>query len=938
MLIIPLFALMYASAVAKAQATVIGVITDAITKRPIAGASVVVEGSMLVTRSDTGGAYRLTGVPRGPHVVRATRLGYAPSRVSVLVAAGTMEVHIELARNALSLRRVMVTADPASRARGELGTASVIESEAIRNQMATSLAGVLELVPGVQLTSPGLDGTQQVAFRVVPVSSGGFAPLQSATAQNPSAQQLAAFGTQVVLDGVPVSNNANLQSLGARAELTLPTSAGGGIDLRRIPAATIERVEAIRGIPSARFGDLTHGVVLVDTRAGVFEPLLIGRADANTSELAFAGGRLIRRGQTASLTANFARTVTAPGLRDDSRYRLTAGVAHRLVLGTASFDAAPGLDADAAARARLDTRVDMFRVFEDNVSQAPNADLASYSHDAGLRLVERGLVRLGGATHFAFTTAFEGVAQHSYTQGPRLRPAMPFTDRLTPGRSVGTYIGGTYLARVHVDGAPKHLYARTEVSHELTAMGAMHEVRSGTELRREWTSGAGYQFDMEFPPQVDFNGVQGYDRPRRYDAVPPLVTSALYVDDWMSRAIGGSATLQIQAGLRVDVLHRGRTWFSGARDRVLEPRLNLEFAPVPWLRLRGGAGRLAKTPSLDALYPAPQYNDVVNVNWYANEPAERLAVLTTFVFDPTNPQLGYSVADRAEAGVEMDLGQSGGQLSAVVYRDRETGGVGIRPEPTYLLREHYQLTDSTAGTGRPPSIIEPAISADTVPIIVDRRANNLTLHGSGAEATLTLPELPRIRTRIAIQGSLERSRLANDGVEFATTFGDFQLDEQRQRAPYWLGATRTGTLALLTTRLIHHEPAIGLVVTGTIQHTLRQTLQDEGAADTLGWAGYVTRAGTLTPVPPERRADAVYSDLRIARSGLLLQAQRGPVDWITSVQVSKSLPGSGRLSFYAFNALDKVGTYGTREVATLLYPPRRFGLEVSMPVPLGARQ
>ena len=35
--------------------------------------------------------------------------------------------------------------DPAGRARGELGTASVIGSEAIRNQTAASLAGILEL-------------------------------------------------------------------------------------------------------------------------------------------------------------------------------------------------------------------------------------------------------------------------------------------------------------------------------------------------------------------------------------------------------------------------------------------------------------------------------------------------------------------------------------------------------------------------------------------------------------------------------------------------------------------------------------------------------------------------------------------------------------------------------------------------------------------------
>src|SRR5690606_12318654 len=106
---------------------------------------------------------------------------------------------------------------------------------------------------GVVLQPPGLDGIQQLSLRASPIS-GGSTSLTDSDAGN-----LSAFGTLLVVDGVPLSNNANLQSLGSRSEVSFAGTAGVGIDLRRIPATTIERVEVLRGVPSARWGDLTHG-------------------------------------------------------------------------------------------------------------------------------------------------------------------------------------------------------------------------------------------------------------------------------------------------------------------------------------------------------------------------------------------------------------------------------------------------------------------------------------------------------------------------------------------------------------------------------------------------------------------------------------------------------------------------------------------------------
>ena len=51
-----------------------------------------------------------------------------------------------------------------------------------------------------------------------------------------------------------------------------------------------------------------------------------------------------------------------------------------------------------------------------------------------------------------------------------------------------------------------------------------------------------------------------------------------------------------------------------------------------------------------------------------------------------------------------------------------------------------------------------------------------------------------------------------------------------------------------------------------------------------------------------------------------------------SVQVSKTFPLNGRLSFWAFNLLDRRGILGDGNVRSRRYSGMRFGLECTMPV------
>jgi hypothetical protein len=901
--------------VAQRGSTVSGLVTEAGTGTPLAGAIVTVEGTALRALTDARGAYRLDSVLAGPRVVLVRFLGYAPARLAVVVpGADTITVNAVLARSALEMPDITVVADATSRATGELGTATVIERNAIDNQTATSLTGVLELTPGVQLRPPGLDRVEQFAIRSVPTGE-----IASLTAGGPTAAGLASLGTLIVLDGVPLSNNANLQTTGPRGELhrSIASSAGGGVDLRRIPASTIERVEVIRGIPSARFGDLTQGVIVVETRAGVVEPRLGARGDERT--LGGNGVLGVGTGRGSALTSNFdvTRTLLNPGQTDDDAFRFSGQLAHRLRLS------GPAGDPRALV---LDSRVDAYAVSQ-NSPERPELfpGRISWNRDRGLRISERLQSGSAEGRQFRAVLSLDHQRQRSFVQTPQIRGATPFTDRLEEGAQEGHFVLGSYLAALSLNGEAWNGFANLEAAVPSGLLGLRHRVLGGLELRREWNTGGGYDFDIEFPPQITFNGVEGFDRPRRFDALSPHTTSAFYLDDRAAATVGPLSAV-LQAGLRLDLLHRGSTWFSGARDGVLQPRLNLELSPSRWVRLRGGLGRTAKSPTLSQLFPAPQYYDLINLNWFPPDSLERIAILTTFIRDPTNPDLGFSRAWKREAGIELGGARGGPALSVVYFNDRVTGGIGFRRDPGFLIRDLYDLADSTIGTGRKPPVITPPTRADTVPILLDVPANVLSLHNRGWEITATFPEVRPLGLQLQVQGAAVRTRFASDAVDYGRLFRDFQVNGADQRSPYWTSVVQTSSRTILTYRLVHHRPELGLVITGVLQHTVHEVEEDLAATDTLAFDGYITRTGELVPVPLERRGDPEFADLRVERVGITAERDESPPDWIASLQVRKTLPAGGQLSFYAFNVFDRTGRVGRT------YSSIRFGLELSMPL------
>ena len=491
---------------------------------------------------------------------------------------------------------------------------------------------------------------------------------------------------------------------------------------------------------------------------------------------------------------------------------------------------------------------------------------------------------------------------------------------------------GLYSGDAQLLGAPRMLYSRLEYDRRSNSSATAMQIRFGGEIRREWNTGEGYQFAIDRPPQTSqFNGTAGFDRPHSFDTIPALATSGLYADTRFS-VRRGEMFAEVQPGVRLETLHE-RGAFTGVRSSQLQPRLTMQVSPRPWARLRGGYGVVSKVPTLAQLHPAHQYYDLVNVNRYTPDPSERLAVVTTFIRDPSNPDLGLSRATKRELGLELDGGSRWGSLSLTWFNDRIRGAVTLRRDPSTLQRARYALADTGIGTGQPGRIIDPPIGFDPVPIFLDRYVNGGRLDSRGVEFVAILPNIPDLRTRLELSGATMSTSFATDDRDFGSLsrLGEFQVDTVIKRVPYTSGARSSTRQSILTWRLIHHQPDVGLVITTTLQQRLGFRRQSQINGGDLWFEGYLDREGNIVPVPASERDNPEYADLRAQRPGSNSSTTTQPNDWVLSLQIAKSLGRSGRMSFYIFNATDKFVTFNAAGSVRAL-PSSRFGAEMTLPL------
>jgi len=142
-------------ALALAQGTLTGTVTDAATGDALPGANVIIEGQPYGGATDLSGAYTIEGVPAGSYTVTASVIGYERISLTADVATGvTTTLNFELTGEALEMTALEVVASRATR-ETPVAYTDVAKEEMELRLGSRDIPMVLNTTPSVYATQTG---------------------------------------------------------------------------------------------------------------------------------------------------------------------------------------------------------------------------------------------------------------------------------------------------------------------------------------------------------------------------------------------------------------------------------------------------------------------------------------------------------------------------------------------------------------------------------------------------------------------------------------------------------------------------------------------------------------------------------------------------------------------------------------------------------------
>lgn len=534
----------------------------------------------------------------------------------------TQPLRITLLDNSLALEEVDVAF---SIKNTENSSSSIVfDKEAIEQARAFSLMDVLNLLPGKQTSTPNILGPQTITLRG---DQGGLFDMNNS------------LGVAIVMDGIRLSNDANMQSRSPSQFGLAGSILGGangtnssdvpfqGMDLRDIPVETIEKVEVIQGVASAKYAEITDGAILIERQAGHTPYQFTVNINGSTTNYALSKGIILPH-KTGALNLGFNYASSNADPRDKvkryNRYAnsllwtkaISSGVKNTLTVDYNIRRDNVSLDTDDDSRRMSYSREDRWR-FSNRLSVKTTAD---WAESVGLNL--------------SYT---EG-KQDNYAQWHLNQLPKGFTDKDTTGTYLGTTIGGRYLAYEQIVGRPVTASADVNLSGHAYLGETRVNLSYGANYSYSNNGGKGIIADSDRPRWVNSNmtNARKYD----YELVPALVNYGFYANGNIRTSIFGTV-LSSNIGLRYDIQNGYGT---------LQPRINNTLALDDQWSLSLAYGISTKAPTLAHRYPAPTYLDIPLLDLYANS-SKHLYLVHTEKLLNDNSHLKPSRSQQIEVGV-----------------------------------------------------------------------------------------------------------------------------------------------------------------------------------------------------------------------------------------------------------------------------------------------
>lgn len=844
--------------------TIKAVILDK-TGEPLSGATMQLVQSGLWGISGKDGEVEIRNVPRLPVAYKVSMLGYKDVEGEICLD-GKDNVRILMEEESLSMREVVVVAQAGQ---GGESTTSIIGRQALDHLQATSLKDILQLLPGgVSMKNPSLTSPGQFKVRTL------------------ASDDNATFGAAIIINGMPVSTNANMNTgLG----LSSISSGNSGADLRSIATDDIESVEIIRGVASAEYGDVSSGVMIVNKRIGVSDLNMKARIMPGIMQLHAGKGFDIKSAGSLNISADYARGTSDPRFLTDKYNRGILSLAHRKTLLDKTWTLTTNIDLSYTGEwkgADPDEPEAMKKFFS--------------SRDAfSLRLSHNGMLKLDKALArtLKYDVALSLSSDRIFNDRLVSVGSGAILDATKDGMYEGTPYPSSYETLSGTKSNPVMYWAKFSDLFYLNVGNMSNRFNVGTEWKIEGNRGIGqYDKTLKFKAFAQ-------DRIRRFCDIPYMNQISAYVEDNVVLTFGERRYPNItgQVGIRWTVVQPWRN----ERMMALSPRLNIAVNPVRYLSLRLGYGISEKVPSLQDLYPSPDYYDFYNMS--VSDGQKSYYLYSTRVFDNKPVSIKTMRGTKYELGFDVRL-DNGMSFSVVGYHEKVSRGFGPdNSEWKTLVFDVWNAADVTF-TGQKPIYDQQNPSRrDTVLYNLIRPGNPKSRRNRGIEFDFNFGKINATNTSFYLSGAWSETRSSSSNLGYKLPVG-----EARNYGPVYVVYPESSysfsenRRFSATLRVVQHIPAIRFIVSASAQCILYE--YDHEVSSGTRPLGYIYGSEYI------KFTEDQLDDIEFNFHGYMLKDQifdtrisnvpvTWPAIWCLDMRVTKEIGDKAGFSFYANNVL-----------------------------------
>jgi hypothetical protein len=893
---------------AQNNQTCFGKVTDAKTQLPIEMALVYLPQLNRWTLTNSHGEFQFTNLTSASYVVQIQCLGYSTYEQTLSFAPNT-RLNMNLQPVNLQLGEVVVTATETQGG----STASAIDRMAMQQIQPSGFADLLQLMPGFTSQKRKMSDVSSIALR----EAGSDAST--------------ALGTAFYIDGMPLSNDAGLQyahNSSSDLKISDRINVNNGIDLRQLSTDDIDRVEIVRGIPSVRHGNLTAGAVIVHRKWGYTPTTTRIKTDLNDKLIAIGKGVKLRNEKgMLNLNTEYLKNASDPRnpLETYTRSNTSIRFSRPFQLNATEIHLKTSVGLLLTAdKEKTDPELNY------GLTDYYKSDLTQYDANLMANILFQGKSAPRIQLKLSGKYSINQLVRERYVSptGP-----MPLPTSEVAGKADAAYLRQGYNAHLLIDGKPLNVYGQLNYESRHQTLGGTHQLSTGVEYRLDKNFGQGEVYDRNLPPFPSGQTV----RPRAFSDIPALQTLSVYAEDEFNLKLG-KHKLQATAGLRASTLPGLAQTYAMHGQWYAEPRANLTWQAPTWENAHGTKhqlsahvawGRLAKTPTIGQLYPAPRYFDIIELNYYSQNPNLRRLYVLTHIEDPTNYNLAPAVNIKKEVGISWKWGAF---QSHITYFDERMDN-GFNTNPSYFALTHNQYAASSVsptGLTAPPALDLFTYTETTRLYAVSMYTNLRKVYKQGLEYQFILPKIQALGTRITIDGAWFNTRYGNNAPG---TYGPSTVING-EPFPYigiYLNSNSDNSQKQLLNTNVQfdtHIPQYRLLVSITVETIWYEESQYELLDEYPDL--YLDNFGNYHPFTQEALNDPILKQIVRQYSDAYGLPSRTAIDMGMNLKVSKELGDKLRMSFFVNRLLNYLPDYKSKFGSTMTRSETPyFGMELN---------